>query len=299
MIQTLDDFSSATAFERLLLDRLFPLFHDAPRDEIDLGTLGQDEQVVIKTSLVVSLFGQQSTADRKALLPLLFGAAWKILDLLIELGLSHASMQPKRHQWTIAEKVDHARSHATDACLLGTDPPVWQALERLYANTAEHRHCLVHRTLIVQREPSRISGRSASGDSLKPLTAAELEAIVACVQLAAITVLAGGATTRDSLHLKYALDQLREHTEADYLNGVKAAPPVLVRARLAGTADEPQSVGLGWLKAQAQRRVPRTAYDLRLEWPTAACAIGGWLEDMPGEILVLDLARLPSYLHIL
>lgn len=45
-----------------------------------------------------------------ALTPLLFGAAWKILDLFVELALNLSGAKPKRRNWTIEEKVTAAKN---------------------------------------------------------------------------------------------------------------------------------------------------------------------------------------------
>ncbi len=52
-----------------------------------------------------SFGGVQRTIELR---PLAFGAAWKVLDLLIELALHRASRSPNGNHWTIEEKAELA-----------------------------------------------------------------------------------------------------------------------------------------------------------------------------------------------
>jgi len=75
-------------FERLALDRVRPVLGDESTDEIDLRSPDQNGGVVMHVRLHCSVSGDAVNSVATALTPLLFGAAWKILDLFIELALN-------------------------------------------------------------------------------------------------------------------------------------------------------------------------------------------------------------------
>jgi hypothetical protein len=105
MIQTVEDFDEATLFERLALDRVRPVLGDESTDEIDLRSPNKQGGVIVHVRLHCSVSGDAVNSLAVALTPLLFGAAWKILDLFVELALNLSGATPKRRNWTIDEKV--------------------------------------------------------------------------------------------------------------------------------------------------------------------------------------------------
>lgn len=83
--------------------------------------------------------------------PLAFGAAWKVLDLLVELALTQAGVAAAGGSVTITEKVKRARTAVGLCPPLSSDAPVWATLTAVYAATEEVRHSLVHRQAEVDR----------------------------------------------------------------------------------------------------------------------------------------------------
>ncbi|MBA2610139.1 MAG: hypothetical protein H0U92_14460 [Actinobacteria bacterium] len=145
--------------------------------------------------------------------PLLFGAAFKVIDLTLEVALAragHGSRQPGR--WTIAEKVGLARLYAGDL------PPVsdtfqdgWQRLCSLYAGWEEVRHSLVHRAAAVDVATGQLVGKDRAGNSLVPVSAADQEqfARIAVEMFAAVSV--GVLTARNRRRLACRLNRLMTH----------------------------------------------------------------------------------------
>ena len=97
MILTAEDFDEATLFERLALDRVRPVLGDESTDEIDLRS--PDRQgVIVHVRLHCSVSGDAVNSVATALTPLLFGAAWKILDLFVELALNSTGQPRKKYK---------------------------------------------------------------------------------------------------------------------------------------------------------------------------------------------------------
>ena len=139
MITTLQDYVDASAFERTVLSTVYPLVNPAAaRGGYDLRT--NTARIVLSDD-----FGSGGRDDLvRELRPLLFGAAWKVLDLLVEYGLKQVDPRP---EWRINDK---------KACVVGvTLPPlsadaaIWSRISATYANTIEQRHCLVHRSFVM------------------------------------------------------------------------------------------------------------------------------------------------------
>jgi hypothetical protein len=101
MPTTITELDDDTAFERVVLDRAFPLMpsSDGAASIIELGTAGavgvsvtpQNAHATVSISTTDHL-GQSPDVQIGAIRPLIFGAAWKVLDLLIELALEQASV---------------------------------------------------------------------------------------------------------------------------------------------------------------------------------------------------------------
>jgi hypothetical protein len=66
----------------------------------------------------------------------MFGAAWKVVDLLLEFALNRAGLAPGRNDWSIAEKQQHALSGRGDRAVLRCSQPAWETLLRVYATNA-------------------------------------------------------------------------------------------------------------------------------------------------------------------
>ena len=117
-----------------------------------------------------------------ALTPLLFGAAWKILDLFVELALNLSGATPKRRNWTIDEKVVAAQGGLGLSSLLTDDVALSRAVLCTYAATHQHRHCVVHRTAEFSSQAVQLTGVDKSGAALRPMAKNELDAFLIIAQ---------------------------------------------------------------------------------------------------------------------
>lgn len=198
MIQTVEEFEEATLFERLALDRVRPVLGDESTDEIDLRSPDKQGGVIVHVRLHCSVSGDAVNSLAVALAPLLFGAAWKILDLFVELALNLSGATPKRRNWTIDEKVMAAQGGLGLSSLLTDDAALWRAVLCTYAATHQHRHCVVHRTAQFSSQVVQLAGVDKDGTALRPLTKTELDAFLVIAQEVASAVIAGGLEPRSA-----------------------------------------------------------------------------------------------------
>ena len=136
----LSELSQDLALEKWVLDESLLAMPDPIRDVIDL----RGPNAIISAHATSSLSGDAVAKFRdKVLLPLLFGTAWKMLDLIVE-----RAWQAQRGPTTpsIAAKVRRTLSNPTEAApVVCGDQPVIDRVLAVYRNTVELRHALVHR----------------------------------------------------------------------------------------------------------------------------------------------------------
>jgi hypothetical protein len=207
--------------------------------------------------------------------PLLFGAAWKILDLLIEWGLHGQGVGN-----AIQAKADHARQAVVPN--LSADPRVWSRIAGVYAGTVEQRHCLVHRSFAAGAAGDMTNMLDRHGAPIIDLNADEQIALSQLAQRC-VQVVRDGFTTRTRAHVEVALDGLhRFHGLGRTGPGVPARVPLLitVNAALQGTT---WTVDLLAAKHAARRVFPAyTFFDLEIHFPGSGLApLRGSLDAAP------------------
>ena len=207
------EFADDTAFERLVLDRAMPLLPTSEaRSVIDLR--GPGVSVAVTPMPARAYVGDApGMVGGSELRPLSFGAAWKVLDLLIELATG------KRD--TIEEKARKAAADLVPALApFDGQPDLWMRIMCLYASTKTLRHSLVHRQLKVDAATGRIEGTPRPGELVpRPITAAEQSAFCRAAQGTAEAVIAGVLTGRQRDQLRWVLDELVAHHEQPSLGG--------------------------------------------------------------------------------
>jgi len=205
-ITTPSEFDDATAFERFALE-LVPLAPTTSTGEATLE-LRPDGTRLFGLTLTATV-GAEAVADVvHRMRPLLFGAAWKVIDLLYELALYQARIGPDLSRgYSIAKKMSYA-----SACH-GICPPLsslnqeWERLLLTFAATEEVRHSLVHRKALVDNRGA-IVGTDRQGKPLTPLSAEEQSAFCRVAQRAGNAVLTGTISCREREDLDAQLDLL-------------------------------------------------------------------------------------------
>lgn len=224
MPANLREFAEDTAFERYILDHATPLLPTSGSTSvIDLGDAGSTSISVTPqtATATVSVGATDSTGSAGDQLnidhirPLLFGAAWKVLDLLVELELERASApHDQKGKYSIGFKAGKAR----DGCVrpvLPFDgwPDLWLRVLGTYASTKELRHSLVHRQLRVDQSTGAISEgpQQQGGRAPQALTRDEQSAICQVAVGVAEVVIHRELTTRRADQIRWLVYQLTAH----------------------------------------------------------------------------------------
>ncbi len=289
-ILSLQDFLDASAFERAALAAVFPLVDAAsgPRGGLDLRT----NTINIAVSSIVGSNGRDELIQE--LRPLIFGAAWKVLDLIVELGLNQNTPVAR---WTIAAKARDAASARVPT--LSSDPDIWGRIAATYASSVEQRHCLVHRSFSIAPDGSMVGMSTAAGNaSVADLTVPEQAAFCRLAQRCAVVLAAANLSTRERLDLVACLDGLAAHHGLGALGaGAPATAPVLVQVDavpngLHWTVDTQRAL------AAAQTTFPgRPYFDIEIHFGTTGIpALVGRLEDAPqSHALPIDPRNPPPW----
>jgi hypothetical protein len=298
MIQTVEDFDEATLFERLALDRVRPVLGDESTDEIDLRSPDRQGGVIVHVRLHCSVSGDAVNSVAAALTPLLFGAAWKILDLFVELALNLSGAKPKSDNWSIKEKVKAAQGGMGLSSLLTDDAALSRAILCTYAATHQHRHCVVHRTAQFSSQTVQLAGVDKDGTALRPLTKTELDAFLVIAQEVASAVIAGGLEPRSADYLRFELDQLREHTGLSDLGGKRRSKPVMVRMVPTPLGGELYELDFKAAYERAVKVRPQSHYDVWIDCPDDSGRIlFARLEDVPIKTVRFKLEAPPAFLQ--
>jgi hypothetical protein len=296
MISTLQDFEEGTAFELYVLERVLPAIEQHGGASIDLR--GSKTVAALAVFVSESLSGAAVDALKDQLAPLMFGAAWKVLDLLLEFALNRAGLPPARNDWSIAEKQQHALSGRGDRAVLRCSQPAWETLLRVYATTVEHRHCLVHRTAKVDSGTGTMGGVDINQRPLRPLTRGHQFALAKLAALAARGVLGGGIERRAEDHLKYQLDQLAIHTGSPPFGVGGASAPVDVLLSL-GEENGVFFLDMTGVLERARRTFATVAhFNILVDVPDGSGRkLSGYAEDCPAGRTNIDLTALPLWLR--
>jgi len=301
MIETPEDFANATEYERLVLDRFFPLFPDeGGGGTLDLRQAMQEEgPAIIGMTSVIKVFSDGGDSLRM-LAPMAFASAWKVLDLLVELALAQGGFQPHRRDkgWAISCKVKLAKQAPGDK-LLGIDSTAWSSVCDAYASTAEHRHCLTHRRASFTEQPLRLTGKDRWDKALQPLEDKEIRAFVHLAQLLGRGVLEGKMAERTIGQLRFLLQQMSQHTGYQLPGGVPLGPIVSVFMCLQPDEEKGWLADFDYVHQKMARTMPDYLADVWIDIPNeSGYRLFGQLEQLPKENVAIQLDSLPSYLTV-
>jgi hypothetical protein len=295
MITNVSDFEQSTAFERYALEEAVPLLDP---------TVERSSVYDLRTGHAGSAMrsGGEAVARKVAALrPLFFGAAWKVIDLLVELALAQGSFRPDQHSgtaWSIKRKCRHARAGDGLCKPFDTDSDVWRRIGAVYAATSEARHCLVHRRFAVGTDGELAQLVTMTGQSCSDITRVEQLAFCRMAQRIANAVIGGAIDARERGDLCWQLDQLDRHHAMGGLGGdfVRPVHLLVANASLGGST---WSINVDDLKCAATGMWAGWRwFDLELHFPgTAHPPLSGRLDEMPGGHHEIAPAAPPSWLR--
>lgn len=290
MITTIADFDDETAWEKTVLSFAIPLMPlCASGAVLDLRT----KNITISFSESVS---EEAVGElRNRLLPLLVGAAWKVLDLGMELSFAMAGLTPKKggHRWLIDEKSQLASAHSGILRGFSASSDLWQAIGSLYAGTREIRHALVHRRVHVDPCTLDLIAFDTQGGRLLPLSYDEQMAFCRLSERFAETVIEGALSPRVEADLRGQLGLLQRHHGVFGLGPPAVRPPVKVIHSLPPI----QEVDVPSIMGEARKTFPGAQYvDIKLYLDDGR-VLAGELESAPQAIVKIDLSALPNWLR--
>ncbi|MFE2123549.1 hypothetical protein ACFW9U_23180 [Rhodococcus aetherivorans] len=301
-------FEDDTAFERYVLARGFPLVPQRHASNVvDLGDILSVAAQSAPPHAVVTGSDSSSSAEDQLrsedIRPLTFGAAWKVLDLLVESRLVAAGEhgQGQNKEYSIACKTQKARDGDVSA-----PPPfddrgeLWTRIMQCYAATETLRHSLVHRRLTLDPLTGNMIGTTRSGepDQLS-FTVDEHSAFCCVAEGVAEAVISGELSERRANQLRWLLDQLVAH-HSQLLFGVPRSdgliPLVIVRPSV-GAANEFE-LDFALIRDRAHAAVEGvTYYDLEVHLPNGR-VLAAPLEDTPNERVPLSAESLPDWIRL-
>lgn len=314
MLTAITELVDDTAFERLVLDRAFPLMPSSGggASVVDLGTSGSISVAVTPQPAVASVSVSSSDSSGSpagqlpvdAVRPLIFGAAWKVLDQIVELALEQTGVSHDRgSDYTIKLKTQSAAAGGVRAL-----PPfdrytaVWGRIMLLFAATAELRNSLAHRQLAVDPSSGAISATPRPGQPpATPATPATADEQAAFCQLATGTVnavIAGTIPNRQLAQLRWNLDRLGAHHGQPAFGDSSATgliPRVIVRPTVSKAGD--LALDFAVIRADAATAVGGVShYDLEIHLPDGRILACG-LEDAPDTTAVISISTPPTWLR--
>jgi hypothetical protein len=296
-MNTRQDFDDATAFELLLLQTILEAGESSSQDTLDLTC--PSGKITIHICSEVAMSDNDVNALKVKLLPLAFGAGWKIVDLLIEYEIAQAGLNPTCSRIPIKQKKNYSLNRTIQGTGIRCEQQTWNCLLDLYAHTAEHRHCLVHRTAQVDWATGALNGIDENTkQALVTLTREEQLAFANSAVLAAKGFLNGGIRKRCEAFLKFYLNQLANHSRAGIISGASAPRTVAVKIPL--ERDEQ-----GWfvdLEVQLKklsRQQLTDYYDILIANPAKpSLKMQADSESMPHQKTYIDLNSPPGWLRI-
>lgn len=304
MPASVTEFADDTAFERLILDRATPLL---PRPEgtsvIELGEAGSVGVAIGAPAARVRVYAGDTTGSvgdqlgAEDIRQLLFGTAWKVLDLLCELALEQACIARQGRRYTTKFKVGEAASgRVIPVPPFDGRPDLWARIMGTYGATEELRNSLVHRRLVIDPATDEISGTGQPGQvAPRPVTADEQVAFCQVAQGAAEAAISGVLPTRRADQMAWALDQLTSHNgmpslSASPMDGL--VPLVIIQA-----SPEPVlTLDFADIRNRAQGAVSVSHYDIEIRLPDGR-VLAGPLENAPAGQATFSLTDLPDWLR--
>jgi hypothetical protein len=301
-------FTESTALELDLLGRALPLSPLAATGDVRIRVDGGHTHIGVAAAPLrvhVSL----ALADRVGataegcvellgIRPLLFGTAWKVLDLFMDAVMADNNEPTNRlGRYPIAAKVQRANSGQLAQNVLEQD--TWDALRHVYTATDELRHSLIHRRVTVDNQGT-LTGHDEQGASLTPtLTVEEQEALARAAQR-----LGEAAGQSPPVDARIQLDLAAWLTRLSGLHGVtlRAGEPLAVIRELTYVVDPDPESGTYPLPVPELWELPnlegQNAVDLVVEFRDQPGVIArGRLEEAPTELVQLSPTALPDWLR--
>ena len=289
-IVTAAEFLEQVALERQLLDEGVPIANPTP-PEITFVVTSLGVSRVINLDFSDSIGSQAIEDYRRRLLALFFGAAWKVLDLLIEHAIDADNSVPAKTNWQATKKAELLMAGKGLMPYLPAD--IWSACKGIYNATFEVRNALVHRMAVVAPNGDLICAKR-DGVPLPVISAAEQVAFCEVMQIVMLAIERGSLPERER---RRALARL---TSLSNLHGVCNLPTAtegdIVRVKIDLPADRVLLVNA--IKQSVMMTTPGVGgIDLILRDPTTGLVLRGELDSVEDENVLIDPHSPPIWLR--
>lgn len=234
--------------------------------------------------------------------PLAFGAAYKILDFIVEMTMRLSGEPRPRGRWSFVEKTAFIRrgGPARLPAPLDSATPYWHRTAQLYAALDQHRHAVVHRR--TRLEPNGdLTGVDPAGAALSPISVSEQDALSRYATTLSDALIEGAASTRRLNLLAWDLDLLNSHHRCGVL-GATQPPAVIVNV-----IDDLLPGELGRWNLDGQRlhahlreqnlRALDADAELHAVVDGRDVVYRAHLDDLPDATVEVDLAATPRWLR--
>lgn len=301
-------FEDDTAFERYALARGFSMIPQRnATNVVDLGDVlsvaaqsAPPHVVVTASDSSTSVEGQSLSEDIR---PLMFGAAWKVLDLLVESCLVAVGEQGQRQkkEYSIGCKTKKARTGEVPApSPFDGRGELWTRIMRCYAATETLRHSLVHRRLTLDPSTGAMIGSTRWGEPDPVLlTVGEHSAFCCAAEGVAQAVISSELSERRTNQLEWILDQLvAQHDQA--LFGVPRSDGLvpLVVVRLSVEPASEFEIDFALIRDCAHAAVEGVRYyDLEVHLPNGK-VLAALLEDAPNKRVLISAESPPDWMRL-
>ena len=297
--QLLGQFEEDTAYERFVLDAIAtagqpPQPTPPPRDDLRGGGLSMFRHA--SDWLAADSVAQAIGRFR----PLGFGAAYKVIDVLVELVMRLNGAPCPKGRWTFAEKQKYVKASRPARLPIPLQVPRshWPRIMGLYGAFLEPRHALVHRRATVQPDGA-LAAVYRSGQSVPSVSKDEQDAFVQLTREVASAVINADAGRRRRGRIAWNLDLLYRHHGQRRLGARKpraAIREILVNLDPVGPGRWRLDGNLVHTHLRTQGEAPIDA-DL-IAYTTDGTACRAICDEVPAALIEFNEADPPDWLQV-
>jgi hypothetical protein len=297
------DFEEDTAYERLALATLANPDEAPPGAGFAINDI-RGHSRTFSRSVHESLHADAAARVASRFRPLVFGAAYKVLDFLAEMAMRINGEPCIGGRWTFKQKTAFfcAAPAQLAPCPLDSAPAFWLRTARLYEALNEHRHAVVHRRTHIDPNGD-LGGTDSSGAPLRPFKVVEQDALIRYAATLAGAVIETAASKRRLNVLAWNLDLLAPLHGCGILGASQPAAPLKVVDDLEPSASGRWKVHGGRLHAHLREQgVSAFGADAELyavRGPSQSGSVyQAHMEDVPDDTVEVDLSALPAWLRL-
>jgi hypothetical protein len=234
---------------------------------------------------------------------LVFGAAYKVLDLAVELVIGLSLPDESGSRWTLKQKQDFVPTTLEHSILPAPlDDALWSRLAVLYDRLLEPRHALVHRRVTVDAD-GNLQPHDRDGRALAPISAEQIESFALAMYELREAVIGGDGSVRRLNALRWHLDALDDLHGLPRFGASEPAPNMrIIEDDLERLGDERWRIDVEKIANHLARNRSPPFADLVLRAPREAGGdlfFGARYEELPPKRSAIEFSEvdLPPWLR--